>query len=146
MDWRHPFGYDQGRPADSPALPEALAAAESAAPPAASIADAGPATDGAEVEQAVEVTVEPQPDPLAGWVRRQDAAGRWGWEASDLPEEARWWAVADFDELPEPGQPCPRCGSLEKWTDLLGGEHCGQCKARKLARAERLTVTENLLR
>jgi hypothetical protein len=27
----------------------------------------------------------------------------------------------------DPGRPCPRCDSLEKWWDLLGGEHCMIC-------------------
>ena len=35
----------------------------------------------------------------------------------------------------EPGEPCPRCGSLEKWWDLHGGEHCQHCEAEKLKQA-----------
>lgn len=38
---------------------------------------------------------------FAGWVRRQDVAGRWGWEAPDLPEVDRWWARWRFEELPQ---------------------------------------------
>jgi len=37
---------------------------------------------------------------FAGWVHRQDAAGRWGWEAPDLEDWRRWWARCDFDDLP----------------------------------------------
>ena len=33
-----------------------------------------------------------------------------------------------WDEATEPGDPCPVCGSLEKWWDILGGEHCQQCE------------------
>ena len=29
---------------------------------------------------------------FAHWVRRQDVAGRWGWEAPGLPEWQRRWA------------------------------------------------------
>ena len=46
--------------------------------------------------------------------------------------------MADFDELPEPGDPCPACGSLEKRWGLLGGEHCQRCDARKLDRSLKL--------
>jgi hypothetical protein len=45
----------------------------------------------------------PEPDPFPGWVRRQDVFGRWGWEAPDLPEAARWWARSGFEALPEAG-------------------------------------------
>jgi hypothetical protein len=41
-------------------------------------------------------------DPFAGWVRRQDVTGRWGWEAPKLPEWQRWWARFQFEDLPEP--------------------------------------------
>jgi len=45
-------------------------------------------------------------DPLpgtafAGWVRRQDVTGLWGWEAPGLPEWQRWWARFRFNDLPE---------------------------------------------
>jgi hypothetical protein len=43
-----------------------------------------------------------------------------------------------WDEATEPGQACPRCGSLEKWWDILGGEHCQQCEHATLERALRL--------
>lgn len=41
-------------------------------------------------------------DPLAGWVRRQDYRGRWGWERPGLAEADRWWARWDYDALPTP--------------------------------------------
>jgi len=72
--------------------------------------------------------------PFAGWVRRPDSRGRISWEAPDLPEADRWWATADFDDLPPPGPACPKCGSLEEWADLLGGRHCGQCQGDLLRR------------
>jgi len=38
----------------------------------------------------------------ADWERRQDSAGRWGWERRDAPESERWWRHSTFEELPEP--------------------------------------------
>jgi len=38
----------------------------------------------------------------------------------------------------DPGDPCPDCGSLEVWWDLLGERHCQQCEAEKLDRGRRL--------
>jgi hypothetical protein len=43
--------------------------------------------------------------------------------------------VPDFDSLPLPGDPCPRCGSLEEWADLLGRHRCGVCERDILAKA-----------
>ncbi|MEN6452083.1 MAG: hypothetical protein ABFC96_16455 [Thermoguttaceae bacterium] len=75
----------------------------------------------------------PVPDDAGGsfsdWVYRADALGVTGWQAPDLPE------VAPFDALPVPGPACPVCGSLEEWTDLLGGRHCQQCDGDWLRRA-----------
>ena len=36
------------------------------------------------------------------------------------------------------GEPCPRCGSLDKWWDLWGGEHCVRCEWTKVDRSQRL--------
>jgi hypothetical protein len=33
---------------------------------------------------------------------------------------------------------CPKCGSLEEWTDLLGRQHCGVCERATLDKALRL--------
>ncbi|MCP4535592.1 MAG: hypothetical protein GY832_00425 [Chloroflexi bacterium] len=38
----------------------------------------------------------------------------------------------------DPGEPCPRCGSLDKWWDLWGGEHCNRCEWTKVERSQRL--------
>ena len=46
-------------------------------------------------------------------------------------------AVPDFDSLPLPGEPCPVCGSLEQWTDLLGRQRCGVCERATLDKAIR---------
>src|SRR5512136_2848221 len=51
---------------------------------------------------------------FAGWVRRPDVHGRMVWQVPDQPE------AVPFEALPLPGLPCPRCGSLEEWTDSLG--------------------------
>ena len=51
-------------------------------------------------------------------------------EAAELPtltvdpEAVDVVEVPDFDSLPLPGDPCPVCGSLETWWDMLGGGHC----------------------
>jgi len=64
-----------------------------------------------------------------------------GPEAVDLPTLAvdTEWAelerLPDFDSLPLPGDPCPVCGSLETWWDMLGGEHCQQCERATLDKA-----------
>ena len=51
------------------------------------------------------------------------------------PEAADAEKVPDFDSLPLPGDPCPLCGSLETWWDILGGEHCQQCDRATLDKA-----------
>lgn len=71
---------------------------------------------------------------VSDWVRRQDCKGRWGWEAPDLPEAARWWARWEFDDLPELvppdyiGKPAKRNaqgGPQCKETNLPDLEHVG---------------------
>ena len=79
----------------------------------------------------------PAGDQFAGWVRRQDATGRWGWEAPDLPEWQRWWARCQFEDLPEPsGPPEPadqrrkRChwpARCQWWRSVHGEVVCGWC-------------------
>ena len=44
-------------------------------------------------------------------------------------------ADAIWDAAEPPGDPCPKCGSLERWWDLLGNEHCQQCQPLHRARA-----------
>jgi len=82
-------------------------------------------------------------DP-ADWTRQPDATGRWGWEAHNRPEWQRWWAHSE--DVIEPGEPCPHCGSLEKWWDLDGGEHCQRCEGDKLARGRRFAEKAARLR
>jgi len=73
-------------------------------------------------------------------------------EAAELPTpavETKTAAVVgmpDFDSLSLPGDPCPRCGSLEEWADLLGGRHCGVCEADALGKALRLAELAAWLR
>ena len=38
----------------------------------------------------------------------------------------------------EPPPPCPKCGSLELWQDILGGWHCQHCDGAKFQRSLRL--------
>lgn len=123
--------YGDRRPATDPMPGDT--AADQAEPPGPDPAEALGGDGGA-----ADPGGEPSGFDFSGWVLRPDGKGRLGWEAPDLPEASRWWAVADFDELPEPGDPCPRCGSFETWSDLLGGEHCGQCEPGKLDRSPKL--------
>ena len=48
--------------------------------------------------------------------------------------------------LPEPGEPCAVCGSLESWLDLTGGRRCGVCERDKLARSLQLADRADRLR
>jgi hypothetical protein len=52
----------------------------------------------------------------------------------DIPEPE---PAVPFEQLPEP-KPCPQCGGLDKWWDILGGEHCTECEASKVAKCRRL--------
>jgi hypothetical protein len=52
-----------------------------------------------------------------------------------LPITAGLAAMIPFDDLPLPGTPCPRCGSLEEWTDLFGRRRCGVCERATLDKA-----------
>jgi hypothetical protein len=67
-----------------------------------------------------------------------------GPEAAELPtpvadtEAVEVVEVPDFDDLPLPGDPCPRCGSLEEWADLLGRRRCGVCERATLDKAIQL--------
>jgi hypothetical protein len=65
------------------------------------------------------------------------AAGNGG-GAPAIPEVVNVVEMPDFDSLPLPGDPCLRCGSLEKWWDILGGEHCQQCQRATLDKALQL--------
>lgn len=109
----------------------------------------------------------PAPSPTrldsSKWVLRSDARGRLGWEPPDVPDAERWWVDLPAVDEPMPGvvtmgdapsfpadgarvAPCPRCGSLELWWDLLGQPHCQHCDHTGLARARRLREHANLLR
>ena len=48
------------------------------------------------------------------------------------PELVGW---DDIQVVIDAGEPCPKCGSLEKWWDLRGGEHCQQCQPLHRAHA-----------
>ncbi|MGD0517787.1 MAG: hypothetical protein ABSA26_09660 [Thermoguttaceae bacterium] len=66
-------------------------------------------------------------------------------ETAALPEPTPWPEVAelptpvvdpqvadvdeapDFDSLPLPGDPCPKCQSLELWESMAGGWRCMNC-------------------
>jgi hypothetical protein len=46
--------------------------------------------------------------------------------------------MPDFESLPQPGRPCPRCGSLESWQNALGRQRCSVCGRAALEKALRL--------
>jgi len=54
-------------------------------------------------------------------------------EVAGGPEVDLW--TADTIDGPEP---CPTCGSLEKWWDVLGRQRCSVCEAATLARGLRI--------
>lgn len=45
---------------------------------------------------------------------------------------------ADDCDTIDPPAPCPKCGSLELWQDLLGGWHCQRCDVAAWRRSRRL--------
>jgi hypothetical protein len=45
-------------------------------------------------------------------------------QAPEPPELAAW----DDIDVVETGEPCPKCGSLEKWWDFNNKVHCQQCE------------------
>ena len=155
------------RPATSPDTPgpepQATAPRQPQEPARTTVADAptlGPTDTPGDHDNGLQPQGEPSGDtpaadadggPLggldfSGWVLRPDALGRLGLEPGDLPEADRWWTRGGFDELPEPGDGCPACGSLEVWLDLTGGRHCGRCEADKLARSLQLAERAARLR
>ena len=72
-------------------------------------------------EQA-EAAPKPEPiPPLRPFVAPSD----------DLPELAAW----DDVTVEECGDPCPKCGSLEKWWDFDNKPHCQQCQPIRRAMA-----------
>ena len=58
-----------------------------------------------------------------------------------LPDDYPAWEQAE-----PPGEPCPACGSLEYWLNLLGGRHCQICEGAKLQRALRLLAVAARIR
>ena len=69
---------------------------------------------------------------FADWVRRPDSRGRMGWQAPETP------VMVPFDDLPRPGPPCPKCGSLELWQSVAGTWRCCHCDAAALQRSREL--------
>lgn len=62
------------------------------------------------------------------------------------PEAANADEIPDFESLPPPGDPCPRCGSLEAWENILGRRRCGVCERDILEKAIGLTIRAARLR
>ena len=60
----------------------------------------------------------------------------------DLPPG---WAVDAVDAV-DPPAPCPVCGSMELWLDMLGRYRCQHCEANQFRRAMRWAVRAAQLR
>jgi hypothetical protein len=131
MDWKHPFGRDhggrrglaEGPDAHGPKPPAVFLGLQRAPAAARAVAQGeSPCGDDESSDDGSAEVVSGAPDidgapsrglGFARWVLRPDARGRLGLEAPDLPEPERWWARGGFDGRPEPGDGCPKCGSLE---------------------------------
>lgn len=70
--------------------------------------------------------------------RRRPAGG----VAANLGASPGGWPADSIDS----GEPCPRCGSLAKWWDIMGGEHCQQCEGALLDRGLRLIARAAAIR
>jgi len=126
MDWRHPFGQDFG-----------TAAAKNSAPVVTTEPAPTPETETAMPTLRALDPTPPADSPFADWVLRPDCNGRLGWEAPGLPEEDRWWARAEFDDLPTyrnvprvphvPHDTCYWCGRSVFWRSIHGVVVCGNC-------------------
>ncbi len=83
--------------------------------------------------------------PIDAWLQLQNW-DQWRYENGRYSgPEAR--PADDFLGLASPGEPCPTCGGLSFFTDLLGGRHCQTCEAglaertfQLVERAERLRL------
>ncbi len=82
--------------------------------------------------------------PLDTWLEAEDL-GRWTHQGGRLtgPDAD---GGDDWDSLPEPGKPCPVCGSLDVLWNLLGVPTCQRCHPEKLERSRRLAEKAQRLR
>ena len=95
------------------------------------------------------VTAHVHPDaditghPIDAWLAAEDF-GKW------TCQNGRWTCPEasgdDFDALPDPGQPCPVCGSLDVLWGLWNETICQRCNPDKLARSFRLAERAQRLR
>ncbi len=134
-------------PADSPQAPSAQPQATAA--PADSPAGSEPLQPQGRSPGDVPAAAGPAPQAgpaVEGWVARAARPGPRVWESPDLPDEDRWWAVADFEALPLPDWTCPQCGRFGWWEDLTGGRHCLTCEHNGHMRATRLAERAGRLR
>ena len=53
----------------------------------------------------------------------------------EVPPVAVQPAGDGWESAIEPPPPCPTCGSLELWQDILGGWHCQHCDGATLRRS-----------
>jgi len=101
---------------------------------------------------AVVPTLTPEPAGPSADAPTTDTApaAEAGLDALGLDLAERAWAADAWqpweDCLPvESIQPCPTCGSLDLWWDLLGGVHCQHCDGEVFRRSlELLDLAERI--
>jgi len=86
---------------------------------------------------------------VKAWVSNEKETILRAVDAASIPEDVEpielgpdGWPVGSI----EPAKPCPTCGGLEKWWDLLSGEHCMTCERLTLMRAHRLAEKAAVIR
>ncbi len=62
-----------------------------------------------------------------GWPETETARSADDPDDAALPDRD----MAPWEECVEPPDPCPKCGSLMIWWDVLGGRHCMICDKPK---------------
>ena len=82
----------------------------------------------------------PQSIDPAGWVECAD--GRRGIIRADKTDHLNDIETIDLNDV----TPCSRCGLLEAWWGILGGQHCMVCDAAALARSRRLAARAERIR
>ena len=59
-------------------------------------------------------------------------------DRAELEPSQRWWEHSNFDELLAPGEPCPTCGGLAWWENVLGARRCLTCDRAAFDRSNQL--------
>ncbi len=98
--------------------------------------------------QAVSIDLPAEPPsevhPLDAWLDQQDWS-RWRYTNGRLTSPNAKPAD-EWDKLPNPGGPCPVCGSLDVMWGLWGERICQRCNGEKLERSLKLAERAERLR